>query len=172
MSAEDEAAIQEAIEGKDGESKEVAEENVEETELEGVQPKVARDPGQPSKEDIARHRAAGHVSYRAWCACCVRGRGRDRKHKLCAPIHPGGPVVPKVAIDYCFLTEKGLVKEAEIEDEERQDERRSQTILVMKDYVYQSIWAYPVSKKGEQDETWIVQQLAEDLKRSGSTISI
>ena len=30
----------------------------EELEYEGVQPKVAREPGQPSKEEIARHREA------------------------------------------------------------------------------------------------------------------
>ena len=86
---------------------------------------------------------------------------------MCAPVRPGEPVVAKVALDYCFLADKGLTKESEIEEGERQDEKRSKTILVTKDYVYQSIWAYAVGEKGEQDEVWVVKQLAEDLKTLG-----
>ena len=140
-------------------------------EHEGVPPNVAKDPGQPSKGEVEGHRAACHVLYRAWCAMCVRGRGRDRMHKSCSEKDPEEVKVPKIAIDYCFIADRGgaaqLVEGKEIQDHERTDEKKSQTVLVMKDYVHQSVWAYPVGKKGDQDEAWVARQLTEDLKTLG-----
>jgi hypothetical protein len=41
-----------------------------------IRPRVAHDPGKPSKEEVAMHEAT-HVQYRSWCPHCVRGRGQS-----------------------------------------------------------------------------------------------
>ena len=69
---------------------------------EGVVPRVTPSPGMPSARDRALHRIT-HIPYRSWCDDCVRGRGRDRHHKLCGAWERS--TVSKVHMDYCFLTE-------------------------------------------------------------------
>ena len=38
-------------------------------------------PAKPSREDIERHNASGHVPFRSWCPLCVQGRGKEDGHK-------------------------------------------------------------------------------------------
>ena len=69
---------------------------------EGVVPRVTPSPGMPTAKERAIHRIT-HIPYRSWCDDCVRGRGRDRHHKLCGAY--GRSTTARVHMDYCFLTE-------------------------------------------------------------------
>ena len=64
-----------------------------------LEPKVARDPGQPSARKIAEH-AVTHLPYRSWCPHCVRGLGRNAMHRHTAKETRS---IPLVAVDYCFM---------------------------------------------------------------------
>ena len=66
-------------------------------------PKMARDPGQPSKLDRQIHKLT-HCPYRSWCEHCVRGQAVGRQHKA-IPIEDSTSEVPRVIIDYAFLHE-------------------------------------------------------------------
>ena len=61
-------------------------------------------PAQPSASEVADHNLT-HLRYRAWCPDCVEAFGRERSHHA---VDPSGRVVPLVAVDYCFLAEKGI----------------------------------------------------------------
>ena len=139
-------------------------EDDEHTEYEGVAPKVARDPGQPTAIEKAAHNVT-HVPYRSWCPHCVRGRAKGRqRRRLCMSRDDD---IPHAAIDYTFLTENGMVSGADIGEEEKESERLSMTVLVMKDSTLGSVWAYPVAKKGSSDEMWVTEQMIEDLDTMG-----
>ena len=40
---------------------------------------VAKDPGSPNQAEIDEHNV-DHFPYRAWCECCVAGRGAGEQH--------------------------------------------------------------------------------------------
>ena len=48
-------------------------------EVDRVVGKVRKDPGQPTREEVARH-CATHLPYRSWCKHCVKGRGTAHPH--------------------------------------------------------------------------------------------
>ena len=43
---------------------------------------VAKDPGSPTQAEIDEHNV-DHFPYRAWCECCVAGRGTGEQHVPC-----------------------------------------------------------------------------------------
>ena len=49
-----------------------------------------RDPGKPTKEMIDEHNIS-HIPFRPWCKACVGGKAEN--------------LVPRVRLDYAFLTE-------------------------------------------------------------------
>ena len=61
------------------EEQETLERHEEDTEAEAV--KRLKGPKDPSEEEIETHYASGHAKYRAWCRCCVGGRGKPDSHK-------------------------------------------------------------------------------------------
>ena len=72
------------------------------TEYEGVAPKVARDPGQPTAIEKVAHNVT-HVPYRSWCPHCVRGRAKGRqRRRICVPRDDG---VPHAAI-YSYIPDR------------------------------------------------------------------
>ena len=135
-----------------------------ETENEGVAPKVARQPGQPTAEERRAHEVC-HVPYRSWCKHCVRGRGRRRPH--CRIGSGRDEDLPHAAIDYTFFTQNGAKKAEDLTEEEKIDESKARTVLVMKDSLVESIFAYVVSKKGATHEEWLAQQMLDDLDSLG-----
>ena len=40
----------------------------------------AKDPGQPTRQQLADHRIT-HVPFRSWCRWCVMGRARGAQHR-------------------------------------------------------------------------------------------
>ena len=133
-------------------------------ESEGAAPKVIKDPGQPTRKEREEHEVC-HVPYRSWCRHCVRGRaiGRPRRRVQGQEV----PDMPRASIDYCFFTRRGFVQSKDITEEERDDPNLSLTILVMQEASTHLIWAYPVSKKGVEDEEWVAWRITADLNSAG-----
>ena len=76
-----------------------------------VTPKVAKEPGQPSAQEIA-DRAVTHLPYRSWCPHCVKARGPDEPHRArCDPQE-----VPVFGFDYLSA------KDIELDDDGKKDE--------------------------------------------------
>jgi hypothetical protein len=80
---------------------------------EDVEPlKMARDPKLPSPELVEAHNRI-HLPYRSWCKWCNMGRGRGLPHMLTQ-----GSAIPRVGIDYFFITGEGVKKRKELEFDE------------------------------------------------------
>ena len=129
-------------------------------------PKVLASPAQPSKTETDIHRLI-HVPFRAWCRECVLGRGRDRYHRRIV----GSDDVARIAMDYMFLTEYGFFN-SQVDADEAINKAEGQcriciTVLVIKDFLHKSIWAYPVEGKGVAAAEWLVAQVIEDLDTCG-----
>ena len=125
------------------------------------QPKVLADPGQPTARQRALHDLL-HMPFRTWCYDCLQGQGKDRYHLRLED--EGG--VPRIAMDYMFLTEKGITRSSSQADEWAKG-GDCVTVLVLKDYKFKSIWAYPVEFKGTLQTSWLVQAIMEDLDTCG-----
>ena len=102
------------------------------------------DPGQPTREERARHDLT-HLPFRPWCADCVSGRAADDHHRRIAHNAEAGPT--KVSVDYGFVSAP--------EEEQR-------TILVVKVSGSKVVMARCVKGKGRADPHavgWMVDQL-------------
>ena len=78
---------------------------------ETLPPKRQASPEQPTASEVADHETT-HLNYRAWCPDCVEAFGRERAHHV---YDTTGRVVPLIAVDYCFLTDKGIVFRNEVD---------------------------------------------------------
>ena len=105
--------------------------------------RAAPDPGQPTRDERARHELT-HLPFRPWCADCVAGRAVDDPHRRLAQDADVGP--PKVSVDYGFVA----------------DGEQARTILVAKVAGSKVIMARCVKGKGRADPHavgWLVEQL-------------
>ncbi len=67
-----------------------------------------------SESEIEDHRKC-HLPYRSWCRECVMGRGLGEQRGA----HQGrAHEIPRVGVDYWFITSKGLTKKDELEYEQ------------------------------------------------------
>ena len=125
--------------------------------------RALRDPGSPSKADREEHDLT-HLPYRPWCDACVRGRAKDKMSLRLTEAYSHS-CVPRVRMDYCYLTEK-TADEATGETDQDPGAGDSATVLVVQESVCRSVWAYAVDRKGATEE-WVVSQVAEDLDTVG-----
>ena len=130
-------------------------------------PKVARSPGEPTAAERKRHNVT-HCPYRSWCRACVLGRGKDRHHRR---VDRRADTVPRVAMDYMFLTSYGFTTSgAAAEEMIRRANgtcRTVLTVLVLKDCMHGSIWAYPVRGKGLEASPEVIDHILGDLDACG-----
>ena len=143
-------------------------ENIEEVESlkddEGQAPRVLTSPNQPSKEERRRHNCT-HIPFRAWCDHCVRGRGRNRAARnVCGSYNAAKGFVAKVHMDYAFFSVNAAGEECE---EDEPGSRVVLKVLVLKETLCGSIWAYAVQHKGFTMEPWIRDQLIFDFDTIG-----
>ena len=124
-------------------------------------PKVATDPCQPTARARALHDLL-HMPFRTWCYDCLQGQGKDRYH-LRIQDESG---VPRIAIDYMFLIERGVTRQASEADTWSKD-GECVTVLILKDFRFKSIWAYPVEHKGTLKTEWVVDAIIGDLVTCG-----
>ena len=166
---EDPAAPEDAVEDAGEDTRRAPEgapehETEHDAEEESQQPRGFRDPGMPTAAQVAEHNLS-HIPARPWCAACVRGKGKD-KHSLRLAGAYSENQVPRVRLDYCFLTENVETAQAEHGQEEATRAGASLTVLVMQESQCRSVWAYAVEHKGSS-EAWVVDQIAEDLETIG-----
>ena len=88
----------------------------EEAEEEAEIQRPLRDPGMPTKREIAEHNLS-HLPPRPWCPHCVRGKGRDSP-SLRVSGRFAEDLVPRIRLDYCFLTEGDCDVEPESKDDD------------------------------------------------------
>ena len=150
-----------------------------------------RDPGTPTKAEREEHDLT-HIPYRPWCDACVRGRAKDKRSLRLTQAYAHS-CVPRVRLDYCYLTEKAAGDTTESgngeneseawngiegdhngdEGENREDDAQeaernvddSATVLVMQESLCRSVWAYDVEKKGATED-WVVSQMMRSWTRS------
>ena len=121
---------------------------------EAVEPRPARDPGEPTVEERLRHEST-HLPFRSWCRFCVQGRMRNPPHTGAG--HSAPHEVPEVAMDYCFLT--------------KATDGPTLTVLVVKDRDSRAIMAHPVLCKGRLHQD-TVEQAAQDVLRLGHRVKV
>ena len=134
---------------------------------EAVTPVVARDPGMPTREERELHNIT-YLPFRPWCEFCVRGRGRDRYHRR---LDGEEDEQAKMSVDYGFLTQRCGSEDGSAEAEETEvdvsDMAKARPLLVMKEYLKESVWAYLCCKKGATGQEWAALQINEDLTTVG-----
>ena len=86
-----------------------------EIESESVLRRALPSPYMPSISEIRLHKTT-HLPYRSWCVECVEAFAREWPHL--ARDGPSDRVIPVIHIDYACLTEKGLFKPADLNEEE------------------------------------------------------
>ena len=140
---------------------EAAEADVEE---EAEPQRVVTDPGQPTQDEIDEHEA-NHYPFRPWCAACVKGRAKDApSRKVTGPF--AEQVLPRVRMDYAFLTEEVEQKAGEHGEEETTTAGETLTCALMHESQNKSVWSYAVAHKGSRED-WLIEQVLEDLETVG-----
>ena len=74
----------------------------------------------------------GQAPCRAWCPYCAKGRGRNAPHEAQQDKDEGDDLkVPRIGMDYMFLSEKGVTSKRE---EAPEDLSECITMLVIKEF--------------------------------------
>ena len=124
------------------------------------------DPGNPTDAEIESHRC-DHRPFRSWCEWCIKGRGVGIQHR-----HGSESSVPRVGIDYFFITQEGVHTQEEMEklvpdpakiEEGRKDGRIVKCILA-RCYETKAIFAHVVPQKGLDEDAFVAQTIAEDVE--------
>ena len=116
-------------------------EETEEEENEVQKVKVARNPGDPTKEEVEQHNVT-HVPYRSWCHHCVRGRACGRQHREReAEVDDEEAPVPRVHLDYWYLTK------ADAEAKDEHEGKGKNPMIVMVDSGKKVMWTAAVGTR-------------------------
>ena len=95
----------------------------------------------PSREEVLKHRLT-HRPFRSWCPHCIKGKGREDKHKQSTQKHVISPI-PKIVSDYFFIGRRRASGRAERAQDEEEAAKEGQTpILVIKDTKSKSLFAH------------------------------
>lgn len=142
----------------------MASEGTDEDGGEADRPRPLKAPYKPSAREIAEHELT-HCPPRSWCDHCVKGQYKDRPHRSVSEMYADSDIT-RVAMDYCYVKED--VKNESDEHTESSKAKTSLTVMVMQESMCSSIWCYAVENKGA-GETWLAEQLTEDLETIGLT---
>ena len=135
-----------------------------EVDIEAEIQRAATDPGQPTQAERDEHNLT-HFPLRPWCRACVLGRAKDAPSRKVKGLF-AETVLPRVRMDYCFLTENVEKEEGEHGEKDSVKADTSITVAVMQESLCRSVWAYAVESKGSM-EMWMVQQVCDDLETIG-----
>ena len=135
-----------------------------EVEVEAEVQRAAADPGQPTRAERDEH-SLTHFPFRSWCRVCVLGRAKDSPSRTVKGAFAES-VLPRVRMDYCFLTEDVEKEAGEHGEAESARADTSITVAVMQESLCRSVWAYAVESKGSMEE-WMIQQVCDDLETVG-----
>ena len=103
--------------GDDGEEIRIQEEDGEEEPA-----RYVPDPGQPSEKEEEEHRCT-HLPFRKWCRWCMMGRGLGEPHARTG----SSSAVPRVGLDYFFMTRVSSAGETSLMNTGSQKRRRRST---------------------------------------------
>ena len=144
-----------------------------ETEQETEPARHAPLPSDPTPADIERHRT-DHWPFRSWCRWCIMGRGIGWPHKASS-----GSKVPRVGIDYFFITVGGVKKREELDiamDEEGEkliaEGRRNGKMvkcLLVRCWETRNVFAHVIPVKGDDEEHYAAKMATTDMEWLGHT---
>ena len=121
-----------------------------EVEEEAEVQRPAADPGQPTRAQREEHNLT-HFPFRSWCRACVLGRAKDSPSRTVKGVFAES-ILPRVRMDYCFLTEDVEKEAGEHGEAESTRSDTSITVAVMQESLCKSVWAYAVESKGSMEE--------------------
>ena len=131
--------------------------------------KSAPSPTMPSPAEVEEHKIT-HTPYRSWCRECVMGRGCGRHH--CRRTDRARDV-PRIGIDYWYLTAHGFQKRKELEypetpeGEKAVEEARTKGILtkclVLRCHETKVVFAHVVPCKGIDEDRYVVDVVTSDV---------
>ena len=124
-------------------------------------------PGQPSAQEEEEHRCS-HIPYRSWCKWCVMGRGLGTPHSG----SQSHSQVPRVGLDYFFITDVGVKKKQKLEmtNEEVEKAISDGSIIkcvIVRDWDGKSLWAHVIPRKGVDRDNYSAQMVVKDLRWMG-----
>ena len=131
---------------------------------EGEAQRGVRGPDEPTQAMREEHELT-HWPYRSWCSVCVRARARDNPSRRVSGEYEEH-ILPRVRMDYGFLTEDVESHKGDDREEESQVARGTMTMAVVQESLMGSVWTYAVETKGI-GEAWFVEQLLDDLETIG-----
>ena len=117
-----------------------------------------RAPIKPTQKKIEEHELAGHVPFKAWCAFCMRARGKSFAH--IAVGDKDEEAIPTVSIDYGFFGQSGETPTKSIGGDEA-------PVVGVNDRSSRVIWAHPLPATGVSQSDWGVKCLMRDLNMTG-----
>ena len=140
----------------------------EELDAETAPPRIAPDPGQPSRKQMAEHRII-HSPYRIWCKFCVMGRGRETPHDR----SDNRSRTAMIGVDYFFITRGGVKRRSELEQAPDEDgdaaletARKPGEIvkcLLIRCSTSKCVFAQVVPCKGLDKDYYVVDFIVKDL---------
>ena len=128
--------------------------------------KLARDPGQPTREEVEAHRV-DHMPFRSWCPYCVKGRATGRQHRRIKE----DPSIPEFGFDYLHGADlTGRLEEDEVEEE--QEAPSASKILVAKCQATKTVFAHVVPQKGVAPDGFAIAKLRDDILWHGHSLCL
>ncbi len=155
----------------------VINESGEEIEQETAKITVAPAPKKPSPAEVEEHNIA-HYPYRNWCDPCVEGRGLGEQRGRHAGRHH---CVPRLGIDYWYITKGSLQKRKELEgeypmnpegDRKLREDRENGVIMkciVMRCHESKAVLAHCVPCKGADEDGFVVDLVCQAVAWLGHT---
>jgi hypothetical protein len=138
--------------------------------------KVGADPAMPSAADVAEHRVT-HMPYRSWCKHCVAGRGvGEQRGRHAGRKHD----IPRVGIDYWFITSGGdLKRRKELEEEyplstdgdakleSDRIELKIMKCLAVRCHESKAVFAHAIPVKGRGEDNFVADLVKSDVEFMG-----
>ena len=124
---------------------------------EAVLRKALPSPSMPSIAEIRLHKTT-HLPYRSWCDECVEAFAREWPH-----LRGDGPSdrsIPVIHMDYACLTEKGLFRPRELDEEEI---KHAVTTIVVYCAGSGSPFMHVVPSKGTTTDKFAAERIVEDI---------
>ncbi len=126
-------------------------------------------PCKPNASEVEDHRKC-HLPYRSWCPWCVMGRGLgEQRGKHAGREH----TIPRVGIDYWYITSKGVEKREELDykqdgDGETQllEARKTGTVvkcIIVRCHETKCVFAHVVPCKGVDEDGYVVDLICSDV---------
>ena len=116
------------------------------------------------------------MPYRSWCDACARGRGLGEQRGR----HAGRPHdIPRVGVDYWFITRGGLFRRSDLEypetpdgqDKLENDRRlgRVMKCIIVRCHESKAVFAHAIPCKGPDEDGYVVDLVLSDVVFMGHT---